>query len=236
MIHQSQPLASANRIAINLRQLARNLRYLDTTLQSHAPSLKDAASPLAVICDRYTPTMTSQQLEEFHQHLKEHIATGVNGEGEEVDYVPPSALRDYWTRERIDIILGFGQSNSEMILRCFCRVFSILVYIGQPQEITWFCKSHKNLDDTRLDFDETCFPRACRWAASFLTAQWMFIPLILTEDKIYNRVLPPQTILPVSYVKPLTKQYRGQDTATLWEVRVHPEANKVTLEAFLPWQ
>lgn len=175
--------------------------------------------------------MTSQRLEDFRQHVKQHIARGVNGEGEEVDYVPPSVLTDYWTREKVDNILGYEQSDGEMIVRYFCRVFSILVYIGQPQEITWFYKSHKHLDDTRLDFDETCFPCACQWIDSFLTFQWMFIPLILTEDKIFNRVLPPQTILPVKYVKPLTTQYGGQDTATILEVQVHPEANRVTSEA-----
>lgn len=178
--------------------------------------------------DQYTPVITSQPLEDFRRHVNENLAKGVNGEGEDVHFVPPSVLTKYWTREKVDIILGYEQANSEMILSSFSRVFSILVYIGQPQEITWFCKHHRYLDDVQLPLYEPSFPSACSWIDSFVTTQWMFIPLILTGDRIFERVLPPQTILPVEYVKPLTRQRGGQDTATLWEVQVHPEANKVT--------
>lgn len=181
--------------------------------------------------DPYTPVITLQPLEDFSQHVKENLAKGVNADGDEVDFVPPSALTNYWTQDKVDSILGCEQSNSEMIVSSFSHVFSILVYIGQPQEITWFCKHRGYLDDVKLPFYNSSFPRACRWTDRFLATQWMFIPLILTGDKIFNRVLPPQTILPVNYVKPLTKQFDGQDTATLWEVKVHPEANKVTSEA-----
>ncbi|RFN47668.1 serine/threonine protein kinase [Fusarium flagelliforme] len=176
--------------------------------------------------DWFNPVTTSQLLEDFRQHVRENLAKGVNGDGSPVDYVLPSALSDYWTQGKVDAILGYEQSSSEMIVRCFSQVFSILVYIGQPHEITWFCRDVRQLDDTRLPFDTTSFPPACQWQGSFLRTQWMFIPLILTEEKIFDRVLPPQTILPVNYVKPLTERCGGQDTAVLWEVQVHPEANR----------
>jgi serine/threonine protein kinase len=175
----------------------------------------------------------SQPLEDFRQHVGQNMAKGINGEGDEVDYVLPSALKNYWTRVSVDVILGYEQSSSEMIVTCFSHVFSILVYIGQPREITWFCNHVNQLDDTRLPFDESSFPSACPWASNFLRSQWMFIPLILTQDRIFDRVLPPQTILPVKYVKALKEKCGDQETAALWEVQLHPEANMVTTEACL---
>ncbi|KAF5983768.1 serine threonine kinase [Fusarium coicis] len=141
-------------------------------------------------------------MDHFHQHIAESLREGINGDGEKVPY-PPVA------------------SSPDMIICDFPRVFSILTHIGRPQEIEWLCSHVKGLDDSRLPFDETCFPPTCKWAGDFLREQWKFIPLFFPPDKIFSRVVHPKIILPVTYKRQLTQRRGGRDTATLWEVQVH---------------
>ncbi|KAF5964031.1 serine/threonine protein kinase [Fusarium bulbicola] len=177
--------------------------------------------------------MLTQTMDHFHQHIADNLREGINGDGEKVPYVIPSALDNYWTGRRVDIILNSQQppvaSSSDMIISDFPRVFSILTLIGQPQEIGWLCSNVKGLDDRRLPFDESCFPSTCKWAGDFLREQWMFIPLFFPQDRIFSRVVHPKTILPVTYKKQLTQKRGGRDTATLWEVQVHPRGRLATL-------
>ncbi|KAF5686286.1 serine threonine kinase [Fusarium circinatum] len=176
--------------------------------------------------------MLTQTMDHFHQHIADNLREGINGDGEKVPYVIPSALDNYWTGRRVDIILNSQQppvaSSSDMIISDFPRVFSILTLIGQPQEIGWLCSNVKGLDDRRLPFDESCFPSTCKWAGDFIREQWMFIPLFFPQDKIFSRVVHPKTILPVTYKKQLTQKRGGRDTATLWEVQVHPRGRLAT--------
>ncbi|KAI1061174.1 hypothetical protein LB506_011616 [Fusarium annulatum] len=173
-------------------------------------------------------------MDHFHQHIAENLREGINGDGEKVPYVIPSALDNYWTERRVDAILNSQQppvaSSPDMIISDFPRVFSILTRIGQPQEIEWLCSHVKGLDDRRLPFDESCFPPTCKWAGDFLQEQWMFIPLFFPPDKIFSRVVHPKTILPVTYKRQLTQKRGGRDTATLWEVQVHPGGRLATSE------
>ncbi|EWG35899.1 serine/threonine protein kinase [Fusarium verticillioides 7600] len=169
-----------------------------------------------------TPMST---VDHFHRHISENLREGLNGNGEKVFYVIPSALDSYWTERRVDIILNSQQppvaSSPDMIISDFPRVFSILTHIGRPQEISWLCNDMKGLDDHRIPFDEGCFPPTCQWANEFLREQWMFIPLFFPQNKILSRAVHPKTILPVTYQKQLTQKRGGRNTATLWEVQVH---------------
>ncbi|KLO81247.1 uncharacterized protein LW93_4821 [Fusarium fujikuroi] len=169
--------------------------------------------------------MLTETVTHFHQHISENLRQGINGDGDQVPYVVPSALDNYWTGRRVDIILNYQQppvaQSSDWIISDFPRVFSILTYIGQPQEISFFCSHMKGLDDRRLPFDDSCFPPTCKWAGDFLREQWMFIPLFFPKDKIISRDVHPKTILPVTYQKQITQKRGGRDTATLWEVEVH---------------
>lgn len=169
--------------------------------------------------------MLTQTLDHFHRYIAENLREGINGDGEKVLYVIPSALDNYWTERRVDAILNSQQrpvaSSPDMIISDFPRVFSILTRIGQPQEIEWLCSHVKGLDDRRLPFDESCFPPTCKWAGDFLREQWMFIPLFLPQGKIFRRDVHPKTILPVTYKRQLTQKSGGRDTAALWEVQVH---------------
>ncbi|PNP85086.1 hypothetical protein FNYG_01611 [Fusarium nygamai] len=164
-------------------------------------------------------------MDHFHQYIAENLREGINGDGDKVSYVIPSALDSYWTERRVDIILKSQQppvaSSPDMIISDFPRVFSILTHIGQPQEISYFCRHAKGLDDHRLPFDQSCFPSTCKWAGDFLQNQWMFIPLFFPPHRILYRDVYPKTILPVTYQRKLTQKRGGRDTATLWEVQVH---------------
>ncbi|KAI3575843.1 kinase-like domain-containing protein [Fusarium oxysporum f. sp. albedinis] len=178
--------------------------------------------------------MLTETIDHFHQHITANLREGINGDGDKVSYVIPSALDNYWTGRRVDIILNSQQppvaQSSDWIISDFPRVFSILTQIGQPQEISYFCRHAKGLDDRRLPFDKSCFPSTCKWAVDFLREQWMFIPLFFPPDKIFNRDVHPKTILPVTYQKQLTQKRGGRDTATLWEVQVHSGGSLTALE------
>ncbi|KAF4333055.1 serine threonine kinase [Fusarium beomiforme] len=166
---------------------------------------------------------------DFHEFVRENLVNGVNGEGDEVPYIAPSILKNYWTSQRIDTILNSQHppvaQSPEMIIGNFTRVFSILVHIGQPQEISWFCTSLEGLDDCQLPFEEVCFPPSCIWAEDFLREQWIFSPLAIIEGNMFHRLLPSKTILPVTYRKQLTQKRSGRNTVTLWEVQVHLRRN-----------
>ncbi|KAG5759530.1 hypothetical protein H9Q72_012345 [Fusarium xylarioides] len=186
-----------------------------------------------------TPTHTANTartiaIDHFCQYIVANLFGGINGDGEMVPYVIPSALDNYWTGRRVDIILNSQQppvaQSSDWIISDFLRVFSILTHIGQPQEISYFCRLAKGLDDYRLPFDQSCFPSTCKWAGDFLHHQWMFIPLFFPPDKILYRDVHPKTILPVTYQRKLTQKRGGRDTATLWEVQVHSRGSLTASE------
>lgn len=178
--------------------------------------------------------MLTQTMDHFHQYVAENLREGINGDGDKVSYVRPSALDSYWTGRRVDIILNSQQppvsQSSDLIISDFLRVFSILTHIGEPQEISYFCRNAKGLDDHRLPFDQSCFPSTCKWAGDFLQNQWMFLPLFFPPDKILYRDVHPKTILPVTYQRKLTQKRGGRDTATLWEVQVHSRGSLTASE------
>ncbi|KAF4439105.1 serine/threonine protein kinase [Fusarium austroafricanum] len=182
---------------------------------------------------RHSAIMTLQLLEHFREYVGRHLIKGVNGEGQRVSYVPPTVLKHYWTDKRVNAVLNtydppIDQSHV-VIINNHLHIWSILVYIGQPREITWFCSNIKGLDDLHLPlYKETFPPNLDSWVDQFLQEQWMFNPLNFTLDNIYKRVLPPKTILPLTYEKALTEKRGGQDAASLWKVQLHTQCSSVT--------
>lgn len=179
--------------------------------------------------------MITQLLDRFRQHVDANLAHGVNGDDQKVPYIAPAILETYWTEKRVDDILNAHEppipQSADMIISQYLRIFSILIYIGEPGEISWFCPHVKNINDIHLPLDRESFPIRCPWAGNFLETQWMFNPLIFTSDFIYKRIVPCKTILPVTYEEPLTEK-RGGHSKVL-KVQLHSKCNLVTLEVFL---
>lgn len=93
--------------------------------------------------------------------MDKHKVKGVNGTGNQADYVPYTALEEYWQHDRISKILlscNYEKAINVMItevMKRFLRIFSTLVYIsrsGAPKVsyIEQFCRL--DLDDHNLPF------------------------------------------------------------------------------------
>jgi hypothetical protein len=179
--------------------------------------------------------MTTHLLEHFRQYVRDSLVPGVNGDDEKVDYIAPAILKTYWTERRVDAILNEHEppisQSSDMIISRYLQIFSILVHIGEPGEISWFFQNVKHISDVHLPLDKDSFPVPCSWAEAFLETQWMFNPLLFTSDYVYQRIISCKTILPVTYEKPLTEKRGGQ--SKVWKVQLHSKCNLVTSEVFL---
>ncbi|KAM0494684.1 hypothetical protein ACHAP8_008554 [Fusarium lateritium] len=164
--------------------------------------------------------MTLHLLERFRDYVKENVEDGINGEDQSVPYIAPSKLKTYWSEKRVDAILNTCQppipQNSDMVTRNYLKIFSILVSIDQAREISYF-SDVRGLNDIHLPFDREIFPQNCSWAEEFLRSQWMFNPLVFTQDSIYKRTISPRMILPVTYKDELSKGRGGRHTAKLWK-------------------
>ncbi|KAH7004105.1 kinase-like domain-containing protein [Fusarium venenatum] len=176
--------------------------------------------------------MALHLLEQFREYVHENVELGINGEDKDVPYIAPSKLKTYWSAKRVDAILNTCQppipQNSDMIISKYIQIFSILVYIGQPHEISWFCLNVKTLDDCHLPIYGESFPQGCSWADEFLTNQWKFHPLVFTHENIYQRKISCKLILPVTYGDELSEERGSRHAAKLWKVQVHTACNYVT--------
>lgn len=171
--------------------------------------------------------MDSGPQKKFCTYVESRLVDGVNGQGETVAYVPPSALENYWSQANVDDILDSHerpiQESSTFITKNLRHIFSNLVYTGHPQQISWFCASVRSLSDHHLPFSVQDLPQNCTWSKDFLEHQWMFCPLSFTHDTVFKRTLHSRHILPVAYEACLTGSAGASDAATLWRVHMQSE-------------
>lgn len=172
--------------------------------------------------------MSNSLLARFREHAAKSARVGQNGLGGEARYVPRSSLQKYWDEKDINEILQSCKplvaENAKQIKSNFIHIFSILTYIGQPQDINLFLR--KNWDDHRLPFRD--FPPS--WLPGlerFLEDQWMFCPLDLPKESIYKRELLAKTILPVKYEETLREEGSGPTAAHVVKVLIDPEYNNL---------
>ncbi|SCO78686.1 uncharacterized protein FRV6_02899 [Fusarium oxysporum] len=171
--------------------------------------------------------MDSGPQKKFCTYVESRLVDGVNGQGETVAYVPPSALENYWSQANVDDILDSHerpiQESPTFITKNLRHIFSNLVYTGHPQQISWFCASVRSLSDHHLPFSVQDLPQNCTWSKDFLEHQWMFCPLSFTHDTVFKRTLHSRHILPVAYEACLTDSAGASDAATLWRVHMQSE-------------
>ncbi|KAF4981161.1 hypothetical protein FZEAL_2995 [Fusarium zealandicum] len=173
--------------------------------------------------------MSSHPLVDFREYLQRLRTSGVNGYGKEAPYVPHSSLKEYWTEKRIQEILDscnpFIPASASQILTKFLRIFSLLVYLDRPGDISLFTR--KNIDDSQLPLAD--LPTS--WPHELITkiseSQWRFCPLEFTSDHIHKRELPAQQVLPITYETPLRVEGQGPDAARIWKVQIHTSCNNI---------
>ncbi|KAF4460055.1 serine threonine kinase [Fusarium albosuccineum] len=170
-----------------------------------------------------TTGMTHHQPEvDFRTRVQNVSVTGLNGYFQEVPYVPYSELEKYWTTETLRRFLSSLQINEsvEQIRSKFLRIFSILVSIGQPKDITLFLRG--NINDEKLPL----YKLPDQWldnVDSVLTEQWKFWPLEFTNGPISMWELPVETILPVKVSKTITREGWISNAAKIYQVEIHDD-------------
>ncbi|EGU77538.1 hypothetical protein FOXB_11953 [Fusarium oxysporum f. sp. conglutinans Fo5176] len=162
-------------------------------------------------------------MDDFVEHFRNEVRRvsiyGVNGEDQDVPYVPYSALKDYWTEERVTDILN---CPTPPII-----IFSTLVYRGFCDKILWFFRNTRNLDDHNLPFDEQVFEPTADWPRLFLEDQWMFCAADLANRQYHKRVVGSKFILPVTEGEDIRATRTAPDGAILrkYQFRRHSTSN-----------
>jgi hypothetical protein len=176
-------------------------------------------------------------IEEFGQHINqystENYCVGVNGLGEKLDFVPKTALEDYWTREKVGRMIraSSGPDNIPhdlgLIVNDYIVIFSILVLMRKPLLIELFMKAW--IKDQQLPISSNQVPKA--WSDlpynrelwhKFWIEQWKFCPLTFGRKTAMWKVsLNECQILPIQKERLPDKESGDGDIATLYKVEIN---------------
>ncbi|KAF7552103.1 hypothetical protein G7Z17_g4547 [Cylindrodendrum hubeiense] len=175
--------------------------------------------------------MSSEFRHSFENYVVENSIQGLDGDESPADYILQSALERYWQPANVEGIFNSQnpivyQSFNQIIKGGFIRVFSILAFIGQPQEIGRFTRY--NLDDQHLPLTTRPGmwlenPPNDRLYEDFYKYQWRFCPLEFGNGFIHKREIPPQMILPIQYEERLSRNVADENVAIVWKVKINDE-------------
>ncbi|KAF7544091.1 hypothetical protein G7Z17_g10225 [Cylindrodendrum hubeiense] len=136
--------------------------------------------------------------------LKEKY-TGRDGiEGERPNYIPLSELERFWTPSRLSTIMGAYPNppvqDPATITKRFLRVFSLLIYTGNVSFLEDFVEA--KLEDNKFPIDKapSSWPDTRPYHKLFNQvneSQWMFFPLTIEPNGLYNQTLSARQILPI---------------------------------------
>ncbi|PNP85085.1 hypothetical protein FNYG_01610 [Fusarium nygamai] len=176
-----------------------------------------------------------QHVDHFRGEVERVSISGLNGENQVVSYVPTSALVDYWTEKRVNDILNCAATpiatNSRVIIQRYLQIFSILVYNGSCERISWFFQSNPHsLDDHNLPLNAQAFDHTSDWSNSFLEQQWAFCPAEFAEHRYHRRKFDSKVILPVAYIGDIRARRIGADGATLLKYQLKSPPKSIAPE------
>ncbi|KAK1701205.1 hypothetical protein BDP55DRAFT_640796 [Colletotrichum godetiae] len=173
------------------------------------------------------------------EYVQKHNIYGIRGydsyEDKHVPFVSRRALETFWTEDNMRRVL-YGREDwikdtSSIIQPHYLIVFSILVYMSQPQHITLF--TGESVEDTSLPLEDT--PHAyCEGEGSeekrvfeeFQKEQWKFCPFLFKTEgggKPRKRHLPPLQIIPVIAKERIEHSGNIQDdNVCVYRAKLHP--------------
>ncbi|KNG49609.1 mitosis inhibitor protein kinase swe1 [Stemphylium lycopersici] len=143
-------------------------------------------------------------------------------------FIPRYSLKGYLTREKIEKILNIYAIDilkSGTIEKSYLAVFAILLRIDEATSIPSFIRRN-DLSDTHLPFrNSDHWPDPCkRFFAKFSRLQWEFCVEDFAPDRLDDKELDDQSILPILTQKPLKE---GPDSWT-YKIQIHPDYNSLT--------
>ncbi|KAM0345566.1 hypothetical protein ACHAPU_006219 [Fusarium lateritium] len=145
----------------------------------------------------------SEHRKEYLNFVDEHLFEGVNGYGQQAWFIRPGILRQWWTQRdgrRIPRLLDSSTFIDEtIIIDSYLTIFSILVYIGQPQYIQNFVRL--GFRDAQLPLLDAMNnlggdPHTTEMLHNFREYQWKFCPVYLSKGMVKKKIDPRQ-ILPI---------------------------------------
>ncbi|KAF2971549.1 hypothetical protein GQX73_g1986 [Xylaria multiplex] len=168
---------------------------------------------------------------QFKDWVQHNLERGIDGAGKEAHYIPPSKLKEFWTPDRIAMILGPCNKDVDIsaILNHFIQVTSILAYIEDDNH---HCTRYLECF-YKTDIDDNCLPlRATNPGANLRPApapfnddhdgrqawscfwdhQWIFLPLHFKPneamlDRVHPlRALHPRHIIPITVEDELSQR------------------------------
>lgn len=167
---------------------------------------------------------------EFVAKIKaEHVGHDLAGNSE--NYVPLTALRDYWTSSRISKVLRAFSDRLDIhiptIQSHYLRIFSTLVYTHPdtvPSLQHLFIS--RNLHDGRFPSrrppaawpDEKFFSDFHKQIAP---NQWQFFPLLFTPDQLQDHHIDDECILPIDSII----EIESGSAAVIEHFDIHPDYN-----------
>ncbi|KAF4869297.1 hypothetical protein CGCSCA1_v011541 [Colletotrichum siamense] len=182
---------------------------------------------------------------EFKQYVSQYIESngcyGRNGYNDRVAFMPRIALKEFWTMERIENVLRSPtdriQATSHTIQSHYVVVFSILVFMSQPEHIPIFIQG--GTEDSKLPLDTTPYAysetsESLHVFDEFQKEQWKFCPLEFdTGDKLSNRHLSPYHVVPVLEKEEIVSRGAAdEDEVSIYKVKLHPQCFHQTVVVF----
>lgn len=155
-------------------------------------------------------------------------------------YVPLSALQKFWEPARISSVLSAFPHRLDisvgLITRSYLRIFSTLVY-ADPDAV-------RTLEDLFIshNFTDEKLPWGSRpreWPNTpffkklfkkFARDQWQFFPLHFHPDRLHNRLIRDQHVLPIRF----TEEIAQGTAASVRAFAILPEYNDLALKVCFP--
>ncbi|CAI0643610.1 unnamed protein product [Colletotrichum noveboracense] len=182
---------------------------------------------------------------EFKQYVSHYIESnrcyGRNSYNDRVPFVPRIVLDEFWTMERIENVLRSPteriQAISHTIKSRYVAVFSILVFMSQPEHIPIFIQG--GIEDSKLPLDTTPYAysetsESLHVFDEFQKEQWKFCPLEFDAgDKLSNRHISPYHIVPVlEKTRINSRGAADEDDVSIYKVKLHPRCFHQTVVVF----
>ncbi|KAK1731648.1 uncharacterized protein BDZ83DRAFT_167776 [Colletotrichum acutatum] len=174
------------------------------------------------------------------EYVQKHNCYGMRGydayEDKHVAFVPRCALESFWTKENMRRVLysreDWIKDTISTIQPQYLIVFSILVYMSQPQHISLF--TGEFIKDTSLPladnphaYSEKEDSEEKRVFEEFQKEQWRFYPFLFKTDggpKPRKRHLPPLQIIPIIAKDRIEHAGNVQDDKVcVYRIQLHPQ-------------